>query len=127
MGSEDKDNSFQSIKHQTLADLVRSPEKIDREAKGQEKVKGAPSFVETLPPVVQKVEATAVRKANPSSLPKKELGQRGRIFLFEPTKERVTVIRNRVGQTYGGDWIHEVTARDGHKFLSSEKQLREFV
>lgn len=125
MGSEDKDNSFQSLKHQTLADLVRSPGKIEQRAKEQGHAEVIPKLVETQSR--WKTPAPAVKKLNPSSLPKKEQGERGRIFLFEPTKEKVTVVRNQVGQTYAGDWIHEVTGRDGHKFLASTKQLRELV
>lgn len=53
--------------------------------------------------------------------------ERGRILLFTPTGERVTVLRERVGQSYRGDWLHEVTTREGHKFIALQKQLRESV
>ncbi len=51
--------------------------------------------------------------------------QRGRVFIFKPTGERVTVTREKVGVSYEGVAIHEVTARNGNKFLASIKQLVE--
>jgi hypothetical protein len=52
--------------------------------------------------------------------------ERGRFFLFVPTKERVTVVRENVGKVYDGTWVHEVVSSgEGRKFLASVKQLKE--
>ena len=50
--------------------------------------------------------------------------ERGRSFLFWPTKEKVTIVREKVGKSYSGDDIHEVVSREGKKFLASASQLR---
>lgn len=51
-------------------------------------------------------------------------GEKGRLLIFLPTHENVTVVRQKVGQTYAGHWIHEVVSREGKKFLASAKQLK---
>lgn len=61
----------------------------------------------------------SVAKKNPAE----EFG-RGRVLLFIPTGERVTIMRPKVGRNYHGDWIHEVVNREGKEFLASERQLK---
>jgi len=50
---------------------------------------------------------------------------RGRVLIFIPTGEKVTVVRDVVGQNYSGEWVSEVISREGKKFLAARKQLRE--
>jgi hypothetical protein len=66
--------------------------------------------------------STTVRGQTKKATP---LGDRGRLLVFIPTGERVTVMKEKVGQTYNGDDIHEVVSKDGRKFLASLKQLKE--
>lgn len=67
------------------------------------------------------VAQDAIKKA---AAPAVEEDSKGRRLVFKPTSETVTIVREKVGQTYNGDWIHEVVSKDGHKFLSSERQLK---
>ena len=116
--SEDQDYSFKSLKHQTLADLVRNPAKIDAAVDTVDHSGFLPKS--TSPVTKKKVELKIGEKA---SITSNGNGQRGRIFLFKPTKERVTVLREKVGNAYDGAFIHEVVNREGKKFLASTKQL----
>jgi hypothetical protein len=124
MAQEDKDYSFKSLKHQTLADLVKNPVKIGVEAAA------AGQTGDLIPPAQPKPEkkqqAPVKKKENPTTVANGK-SFRGRVFLFKPTSERVTVIRENVGNAYDGDWIHEVISRDGKMFLVSMKQLADTV
>lgn len=129
MGSEEI-HDFRSLKHKTLAEMAE--EAIGGKANTVEKKiavdaaqQGHDGFL-PIPVVVQGQNGKSeVRGAgNPATSVK---GQRGRIVVFTPTKEKVTVTRERVGQNYNGGWVHEVTNREGQQFLAAESQLKELV
>lgn len=107
-------------KHTTLRELLSQKSKIEQEAVSN-KHEG---FLPTVAQFPKEPEAT-VEKKNPT--PQKKEVERGRILLFTPTKEKVTILREKVGKSYTGDWLHEVTTRDGHKFLAMQKQLTVLV
>lgn len=119
MGKE-KDNNLPPLRHETLADLMKDSGKIATAALLAGHTGEIPR------PVVQSKEDLEKKNGNSATLPEKE-GQRGRIFMFKPTGERVTVMKERVGNTYAGDWVHEVISRDGKQFLASTKQLADHV
>ena len=109
-------------KFTSLQDLLKQKERISLESAGH----GHEAFF----PVAVRVQGedgkVSIRgKATPT--PPADVAKRGRILMFIPTKERVTLLRERLGKSYQGDWIHEVTTRDGHKFLAMQKQLKEVV
>jgi hypothetical protein len=109
-------------KFTSLVDLLRQKDRINLEAAAQ----GHDGFFPVAVQVPQSDGKTVTRgQTNPT--PKKDGAYRGRILLFEPTKERVTILKERVGQSYQGDWLHEVTTREGHKFLAMQKQLKDLV
>ncbi len=109
-------------KHTSLRELLDTKNRIEAEAA----LGGHDGF---FPAVVQIPSAdgkTVARgQVNPTS--QKNGPSRGRILMFTPTKEKVTVLREKIGQSYHGDWLHEVTTRDGHKFLAMQKQLSNSV
>lgn len=115
--SDEKDHSGKGLKHQTLFDLVRNPQRIETQSAGHP----ALGLQKTAPvsPQVPVVSPPAEKKSEPQK------GVRGKAYIFVPMSERVTVIREKVGNTYNGDWIHEVVGKDGRKFLASTKQLKE--
>jgi hypothetical protein len=107
----------EETKHTTLRELLGDKDRI--------KLIAASSGHDGFFPVAVQVEAvdgkTITRgQTNPTS----QNGLRGRIFVFLPTQEKVTILKEKVGQSYKGDWLHEVTTRDGHKFLAMQKQLK---
>lgn len=106
-------------KYTSLRELLDQKKRIEIEAASS----GHDGF---FPVVVQVSSAdgkTVTRgQTNPTS--QKNGVARGRILMFEPTKEKVTVVKERVGQSYKGDWLHEVTTKEGHKFLALQKQLK---
>jgi len=104
-------------KYTRLNDLLGNSPRIATEAAGHD------AFFPTTVEVPNGKGGTTIRGQSKPTLP----SQRGRILLFVPTKEKVTVVRDRVGKSYQGDWIHEVTTRDGHVFLALQKQLKESV
>lgn len=67
------------------------------------------------------------KKTVEASRPISRQKERGRMFVFKPTGERVTVTKDRVGLSYNGDVIHEVTSREGKVFLASTRQLKDLV
>lgn len=117
--AEERDNSWKGLAHVKLVDLVGSPQKIEQDAKKAGHTGSLATPVVAQPEV--KVEETTKKNGNPPLVPQK--GVRGRGYLFRPTGEKVTVVRERVGCAYDQSWIHEVIARDGKKFLASTKQL----
>jgi hypothetical protein len=106
-------------KFTTLQELLKHKELITAEAAS----KHHDGFVPTVPRAPVEEEVSAPVRKNGTAPPKEEVG-RGRILLFLPTNEKITILKERVGQSYGGDWLHEVTTRDGHKFLAMQKQLK---
>ena|SRR2546421_2058689 len=108
-------------KHTSLLELLNQRDRIELEAAAS----GHDGFFPVAVQVPSSNGKTVTRgQTNPA--PQKNGTGRGRILLFAPTKERVTILRERVGQNYNGDWIHEVTTRDGHKFLAAQKQLADY-
>lgn len=102
-----------------LTDLLGNKPAIASQSAGHD------AFFPTPVQVPDGAGSTTIRgQAGPAS---RDESKRGRILLFIPTKEKVTVIRERVGKSYNGDWLHEVTTRDGHTFLSLQKQLKDSV
>lgn len=118
MGDE-KVHDFKSLGHKTLAQIAKegleSPSeverRIDKEAQVQRKPQADPH--------------SKNGKKNPTQVPEER--ELGRIRVFKPTKERVTVVRERVGKAYNGVWIHGVVNRAGDEFLASETQLGDLV
>jgi hypothetical protein len=109
-------------KHTTLTDLLGQKNRIEFEATS----KGHDGFFPVAVQVSGPDGKVSTRGQTDPTL-RKNKSERGRILVFEPTKEKVTILRPRVGQSYRGDWIHEVTTREGHKFLALQKQLEGFV
>lgn len=109
-------------KFTTLRELLNQKDRIEREAASG----GHDGFFPVAVQVPSADGKTVIRgQVNPPS--QKNGSSRGRILMFTPTKEKVTVLREKVGQSYNGDWLHEVTTRDGHKFLAMQKQLSNSV
>ena len=106
-------------KRTTIRDLLSDPSQV--------KIRAESSGHEAYFPVPVQVEGkdgkTEIRGQIDPALGVEE-ALRGRIYIFTPTGERVTIIRPRVGKSYKGDWIHEVITREGHSFLSTQKQLK---
>lgn len=96
MGIEDSTHAFSDIKHSTLAEIVKKPEE----------------------------KPATENKPAENPVPPKEENKRGRILVFKPTGEKVTVLKENVGRSYEGTKIHEVANREGHVFLASDKQLK---
>lgn len=109
-------------KYTSLRELLDQKSRIELEAASS----GHDGFFPVTVQIPSKDGKTITRgQTNPT--PQKNGAQRGRILMFEPTKEKVTVVKERVGQSYNGDWLHEVTTREGHKFLAMQKQLKDLV
>ncbi|SRR6266704_3144733 len=109
-------------KHTSLLELLNQKSRIELEAASS----GHDGFFPAAVQVTSSEGKTVIRgQTNPT--PQKNGTGRGRILLFSPTKEKVTILREKVGQSYNGDWIHEVTTREGHKFLAMQKQLTDSV
>jgi hypothetical protein len=105
-------------KHTTLRDLLGDKDKIKLLAASS----GHDGFMPVAVQVPSEDGKTVVRgQTNPTP---QNGSSRGRILVFTPTQEKVTILREKVGQSYKGDWLHEVTTRDGHKFLAMQKQLK---
>lgn len=128
--SSEKIHDFSSVKHKTLAEMAQ--EAVGGKANTVEKkiaVDAAQQGHDGFMPVPVAVQGTngkqEIRGAGTPATPSK--GQRGRIVVFIPTKEKVTVTKERVGQNYNGGWIHEVTSREGKNFLAADSQLKELV
>jgi hypothetical protein len=126
MGVE-KIHDFKNIGHRTMAQMAQEvlgvrdgTKKIEEEAEAQ----GHDGFVPVPVTVTDKAGHRVIRGQG-SLAP--SLGKRGQVFVFEPTHDRVTVLRHKVGNSYAGDVIHEVVNKDGHKFLASERQLKKPV
>ena len=104
-----------------LTDLLKNGGEIERESRTH----GHDGFFPNVVTVVGPEGKSVVRgQSNPTPSVSAE---RGRILLFAPTGERVTILKEKVGQSYKGDWLHEVTTREGHRFLALQKQLKEPV
>lgn len=108
-------------KYTKLTDLLGHSDMIKIEAGSR----GHDAFMPT-PVRVQDEngQATVRGQSNPAQMENSLLG---RILLFLPTKEKVTVVREKVGKSYRGMWLHEVTTKDGKKFLALQTQLQELV
>lgn len=106
-------------KFTSLRDLVDQKGRVDQESTSH----GHDAFMPVAVQVPQKNGSVAVR-GQVDPVPNGQKSSRGRILLFLPTKERVTVVREKVGQSYKGDWLHEVITREGHQFLALQKQLK---
>lgn len=109
-------------KHTTLTDLLGQKDRIELEAASRGHDGFFPAAVQ-----VSSSNGKVVVRGQTSPTPSGNESERGRILVFKPTDEKVTVLRTKVGQSYKGDWIHEVTTRDGHKFLALQKQLKKLV
>lgn len=109
-------------KFTTLRELLAQKGRINLEAASSGHDAYLPTTVR-----VQTDEGKIVTRGPASPTPSKEVVGRGRILLFLPTKEKVTIIREKVGRSYNGDWLHEVTTREGHTFLALQKQLKDSV
>ena len=119
MGENTK-HDFGSIKHQTLADLVKNPIKIEIGASNAGHTDNLKEPVVAKP--VEEKKPEPKKKETPATVTNGH-GYRGRRFIFKPTSEPVTVVREKVGNAYDGDWIHEVVSGEGKLFLASMKQL----
>jgi hypothetical protein len=104
----------------TLVELTGAPGKIEAEAAAS----GHDGFMPVQVVVPGSNGKPTVRGQAKRAAPYQEAGDKGRSFLFWPTKEMVTIVREKVGKAYSGDWIHEVISREGKKFLASVSQLR---
>lgn len=107
-------------KFTAIGDLLKQCERISSEAAGHD------AFF----PVAVRVPSTDGKttiRGQAKSTSQSEIAERGRRLLFIPTKEKVTLVRTRVGNSYQGDWIHEVVTKDGKKFLAMQKQLKELT
>lgn len=109
-------------KYTTLTDLLGQKNRIELEAASRGHDGFFPEAVR-----IPQADGKVVTRGQTDPASQNGSSERGRILMFEPTKEKVTVLRAKVGQSYHGDWIHEVTTRDGHKFLALQKQLKRFV
>lgn len=107
-------------KFTSLRELLDQKDRISVEASGNGHDGFFPAVVQVPSP-----DGKTVTRGQTNPTPRKS--ERGRILMFLPTKEKVTVLREKVGQSYNGDWLHEVTTRDGHKFLALQKQLKDSV
>lgn len=110
----DKQHGYKDLKHKTIWDLA--PGAIEKEAASH----GHDGLMPTPVTVVRDGKQAIRGNGNPT--PSK--GQRGRIAVFTHTGERVTVLKEKVGESYNGVPIHEVTTREGKIFLASENQLK---
>ena len=117
MGNEGKQNGYKDLKHKTILDLA--PSTVEKEAAKN----GHDGFMPTSVKVMK--DGKQITRGNGNPTPSK--GQRGRIATFTYTGERVTVLQERVGESYNGTPIHEVTTREGKIFLASENQLKALV
>jgi hypothetical protein len=106
-------------KHTSLRDLLDQKTRIELEAAAS----GHDGFF-PVPIQVPTADGKTVLRGQATPPPRKKAVERGRIIVFLPTQEKVTVLREKVGQSYKGDWLHEVTTREGHKFLAMQKQLK---
>jgi hypothetical protein len=106
-------------KHTSLRDLLDQKSRIELEAS----VGGHDGFF-PVPIQVPTADGKMVLRGQMTTAPPKNAVGRGRILIFIPTKERVTIVRSKVGQSYKGDWMHEVVTKDGHKFMALQKQLQ---
>lgn len=106
-------------KYTSLVELLKQKSRIEMEAAAS----GHDGF---FPAVIQvpSADGKTITRGQTNPAPQKNGTGRGRILMFEPTNEKVTILKERVGQSYKGDWLHEVTTKDGHKFLALQKQLK---
>jgi hypothetical protein len=107
------------LKHTTLQDLLAHKDRIS----GAAKAGGHDAY---MPVPVQIEGENGKRELRGQSQPKTP-GAKGRLLIFLPTGEKVTVVRENVGRSYKGDNLHEVTTREGHKFCALQAQLKGFV
>jgi hypothetical protein len=114
--SENDQHSYRGLKHRTIIEMAKEvgTGKLEAEAAGHDTCFPVPS-------------ASQKRTPKGGSKEVKSTDQRGMIYVFVATNEKVTVVRSNVGQTYDGTAAHEVVTRDGHKFLANQKQLRKPV
>lgn len=124
--SDEKVHDFRSLTHKTLAGMAEETlggkaSDVGKELTTEAAQQGHDAFVPSPVTVQGQDGKLEIRGAGSPATPK---GQRGRIAIFMPASERVTIIRERVGQSYAGLWIHEVVNREGKKFLASDIQLK---
>lgn len=122
-------HDFKSVRHKTLAGMaqeVLAGKPVAARLRDEAETLHHDKALEKEVHDGELVESQTGESAQKKTQTRKE-SVLGRIFLFVPTGERVTVTRELVGKSYQGDPIHEVTARDGHIFLASLKQLRTVV
>jgi len=120
---------FKSLGHRTLAQMAEEVKKGDAsrirvEASGHGSILNLPVHDAE---IVDEAPARDNRPPAGKRVKTLSASTRGKIFVFVPTGDHVTVTKELVGKTYNGDPIHEVTSRQGRIFLASSKQLKEFV
>jgi hypothetical protein len=117
----EQDNSYHGLRHRTIIEMAKEvgTGKLSAEAAAQ----GHDAYF-PVPVAVQNEQGKTVIRGQAR---KPVVSQRGKIFVFLPTREKVTILRTKVGEAYDGTAIHEVATREGKKFLSSQKQLKESV
>jgi len=127
--SSEKVHDFNSLGHKTLRQMAEeaiggNAAKVEKKIAVDAAQQGHDAFTPaaTVQGTNGKLE---IRGAGNPATPSK--GQRGRIVIFIPTKEKVTVTKERVGQNYNGGWVHQVTSREGQVFLAADNQLQELV
>ena len=130
MGNENKVHDFKNVGHRTLAQMAKEvlggdPVPALTRIKSDANTLKHEEVARTKIHDAEIVEEPNKKEVPVDSAPHKE--ERGRILLFKPTGETVTVVRQRVGASYNGDHIHEVISREGKVFLASTKQLKERV
>ena len=112
---------LRKLNNTTLQDLTADGSRIKSTARSY----GHDAFMPV--PTRQEGETVSQARGQSAPAPKKPstpAGDRGRRLTFQPTGERVTVVREKIGRSYHGDWLHEVVTADGHKFMAMQKQLK---
>lgn len=114
-------NETVPLRHSTIRTLTENSQSIRAAARAG----GHDAFMPVPTRQEGEVESQARGQSQPTPIKKPVQGSDGRglRLVFLPTREKVTLVREQVGRSYKGDWLHEVITGDGHKFLAMDKQL----
>lgn len=121
MADSNKVHDFRSLPHKTLANLTAGEVRAEAEGAGHAAWMPTPVAEKTADGVL-----TLRGQVNAQKF-KSEIAERGKPFRYNPTKERVVLLREKVGVTYDGREVVEVATQDGKVFLTGRYMLADWA